>query len=86
MLGAYLVAELARCQVAVASATPELAGWVSAYGIDQLDRLDAHNKTQVWAPYYTLHKIMAGLLDQHSHAGNGAALGVLTGLAGCVMA
>jgi len=30
----------------------------------------------VWAPYYTLHKIMAGLLDMHLLAGNAQALDV----------
>ena len=54
------VSELSKCQDAIAKATPELAGFVSGYTIDQIERLEAHNATQVWAPYYTLHKIMAG--------------------------
>jgi hypothetical protein len=52
--GDTLVAGIAECQDAVAKATPALAGWVSAYGIDHMERLDAHNTTHVWAPYYTL--------------------------------
>ena len=79
--GARLVSELARCQTAIARATPQLSGWLSAYGIDQLERLEAHNATHVWAPYYTLHKIMAGLYDQHVSAGNAQALDVLEALA-----
>ncbi|HEY0697472.1 MAG TPA: beta-L-arabinofuranosidase domain-containing protein, partial [Micromonospora sp.] len=34
----------------------------------------------VWAPYYTIHKIMAGLLDQHVLLGNEQALAVLLGM------
>jgi DUF1680 family protein len=79
--GRTLVAELAKCQAAVARRHPERAGWVSAYGIDHMDRLDAHNRTHVWAPYYTMHKIMAGLLDQYEQRGNTQALQVLEGLA-----
>ena len=35
----------------------------------------------VWAPFYTLHKILAGLLDMHELGGNGEALAVATGMA-----
>lgn len=80
--GDTLVAGIAKCQDAVAKATPALAGWVSAYGIDHMDRLDAHNSTHVWAPYYTMHKIMAGLLDQYEQRGNNQAMDVLQKLAG----
>ena len=38
-----LIAELAKCQSAIAKAHPERAGWLSAYSISQMDRLDAHN-------------------------------------------
>jgi hypothetical protein len=30
--------------------------------------------TPVWAPYYTIHKTMQGLLDQYTVAGNSMAL------------
>ena len=56
----YLVQQLRRCQQAYAAKHPADAGYLSAYGIDQIERLEAHNSTHVWAPYYTLHKIMAG--------------------------
>lgn len=79
--GAQLVAELAQCQAAYAKSNPALAGWLSAYGIDQIERLEAHNLTSVWAPYYTIHKIMAGLYDQHMLTGNQQALSVLIALA-----
>jgi DUF1680 family protein len=35
----------------------------------------------VWAPFYTLHKIMAGLLDMHTCCGSEQALDVLKGMA-----
>ena len=38
-------------------------------------------RKRVWAPWYTLHKIMAGLLDANRQCGNAQALDVLTNLA-----
>ena len=35
-----------------------------------------------WAPFYTVHKIMAGLIDMHQLAGNRQALQVVEGMAG----
>jgi uncharacterized protein len=72
--GDYLVAELARCQ-ARASAVGFNTGYLSAYPESFIDRLEASQT--VWAPYYTLHKIMAGLLDQFLLAGNQQAFTVL---------
>ena len=37
-----------------------------------LDALEAGKFGEVWAPWYTLHKIVAGLLDWHEHAEAGA--------------
>ncbi len=34
-----------------------------------------------WAPFYTVHKIMAGLFDMYRHAGNRQALEVVSGMA-----
>jgi DUF1680 family protein len=36
--------------------------------------------TQIWAPYYTLHKILAGLLDSYEVAGNTKALDLARGM------
>lgn len=71
-----IVAELARCQQALGD------GYLSAFPLEYWDRLKARKK--VWAPYYTLHKIMAGLLDAHQLCGNGQALRALEGVAGWV--
>src|ERR1019366_6949382 len=43
------------------------------------DRVD--KRIQVWAPYYTLHKIMAGLLDMYFYCDNAQALEVVTKMA-----
>lgn len=69
-----IVAELAKCQKALGD-----RGYLSAFPESFIDRVEA--KQPVWAPYYTLHKIMAGLLDMHIHAGNRQALEVVTGMA-----
>lgn len=54
-------------------------GFISAYPPDQFIMLEAGakyggQKNQVWAPYYTLHKILAGLLDVYIVTGNKKAL------------
>ena len=74
----HVVAELAKCQEALPSQGYN-KGFLSAYPESFFDRVDRHEK--VWAPYYTLHKIMAGLLDVYEHCGNHQALDVLTGMA-----
>jgi hypothetical protein len=75
----YLVAELAKCQAALAAKGCH-PGFLSAYPETFFDRVDACQP--VWAPYYTLHKIMAGLLDVHQLCGNQQALAVLNQMAG----
>jgi hypothetical protein len=74
----YLVAELAKCQAAL-PAKGYHQGFLSAYPETFFDRVDACQP--VWAPYYTLHKIMAGLLDVHQLCGNQQALDVLNQMA-----
>ncbi|MFE1883525.1 beta-L-arabinofuranosidase domain-containing protein [Streptomyces diastatochromogenes] len=72
--GRRLVAALADCQAASPSAGYG-KGYLSAFPESFFDRLEAG--TGVWAPYYTLHKIMAGLVDQYRLAGNEQALDVV---------
>jgi hypothetical protein len=59
-------------------------GFVSAYPETQFVRLEefaTYGGTQgIWAPYYTLHKIMAGLIDAHVHTGNEQALETVTAI------
>jgi DUF1680 family protein len=52
-------------------------GFLAAYGEWQFSRLESLAPYgEIWAPYYTCHKIMAGLLDAHRHAGSQPALDV----------
>jgi DUF1680 family protein len=74
--GDSMVAELAKCQARLGG------GYLSAFPTELFDRVKVRKR--VWAPYYTLHKIMAGLLDMHVHCGNRQALEVLQGIAGWV--
>jgi len=54
-------------------------GYLSAFPTEFFDRFETIKP--VWAPYYTIHKIMQGLLDQHVVAGNGQALGMVVAMA-----
>ena len=81
--GDYLVAELAKCQAA-SPGRGYRTGYLSAFPENFFDRLEAGQS--VWAPYYTIHKIMAGLLDQYLLAGNAQALSAVTGMAAWVKA
>ncbi len=72
-----LVSGIAECQKKLDS-----NGYVSAFPSEFFDRLD--RRVSVWAPFYTLHKIMAGLLDAYTHTGNEQARDVLIRLAGWV--
>jgi DUF1680 family protein len=60
-------------------------GFISTYPPDQFIMLEngalyGGQKDQVWAPYYTLHKIMAGLMDIYEVSGNKKALEIATGM------
>lgn len=66
-------------------------GFISAYPPDQFIMLEkgakyGGQKNQVWAPYYTLHKILAGLLDVYEVSGNKKALAIATGMSDWVYA
>lgn len=74
----YLVGELAKGQAAM-PAKGYGAGYLSGYPPSLFDRVD--NAQPVWAPYYTLHKIYAGLLDAHRFCGNAQSLEILRGMA-----
>src|SRR6185503_470975 len=58
--GDAMVAELAKIQIALA-AKGFHPGYLSAFPEELIDRVEARQR--VWAPYYTLHKMLAGLLD-----------------------
>lgn len=89
--GDEIVAELAKCQEKLGG------GYLSAFPMSLFDRLDRLSgkppvprtaneepnveETLPWAPFYTIHKIMAGLFDMYQLAGNQQALKVLEGMA-----
>ncbi len=66
--GNAVVSGLAECQARIGS------GYLSAYPEEFIDRVEARKR--VWAPYYTLHKIYAGLLDMYIYCDNKQALDV----------
>ena len=70
--GDYMVEELAKVQQKWGG------GYLSAFPLEWFDRLDA--RKQVWAPFYTIHKIMAGMFDMYQLTGNQQALQVLEGM------
>ena len=72
--GDEMVAVLAKCQSKLAA-----GGYLSAFPTEFFDRLDA--RKPVWAPFYTIHKIMAGMFDMYRLAGNKQALEVVSGMA-----
>ena len=66
--GDELVSGLAACQKKIGT------DYLSAYPSDIFEHL-AQGKP-AWAPFYTYHKIMAGLLDMHQLTGNPDALAI----------
>ncbi len=71
--GNAVVDGLAQCQKRNGN------GYLSAFPVDFFARLAADKP--VWAPFYTWHKIMAGLLDMYVLTGNTEALHVAEGMA-----
>ncbi len=66
-------------------------GYISAYPPDQFIMLEqgatyGASNAQIWAPYYTLHKILTGLLDSFELGGNTKALETAEGMATWVLA
>ncbi len=72
--GDIVVTELAKCQKGLND-----GGYLSAFPIEFFDRL--RNREKVWAPFYTIHKIMAGLLDMYVYTGNEQALDMVEKMA-----
>lgn len=60
----YMVNALEECQNAFENKLGFHPGFLSAYSEEQFDLLEVYTPyPKIWAPYYTLHKILAGLLD-----------------------
>ena len=69
-----VVSALARCQRALGP-----SGYLSAYPEEFIDRVETGKR--IWAPWYTLHKIFAGLLDMNTLCGNSEALETVRNMA-----
>jgi DUF1680 family protein len=67
--GDALVAELAKCQAALGP-----RGYLSAFPEEHFDRVESMRR--VWAPYYVIHKILAGLIDWAEYGESSQALSV----------
>lgn len=74
--GNEMVTELAKCQDKLNN------GYLSAFPVEFFDRL--REGQRVWAPFYTIHKIMAGHVDMYVHCGNQQALETAEKMAGWV--
>ncbi len=66
-------------------------GFISAYPPDQFIMLEngasyGTDNAKIWAPYYTLHKILAGLMDIYEVSGNEKALEIVKGMGDWVYA
>ena len=70
--GDQLVAGLVECQKKIGT------GYLSAFPTDLFGHLTQGK--EVWAPFYTYHKIMAGLLDMYVLTGNSEALQAAEGM------
>jgi len=70
-----IVAELAKCQNALGN------GYLSAFPEEGIKRV-IYSTGNWWAPWYTLHKIFAGLIDMHVHCSNKQALEIAKAMAG----
>ena len=81
-----IVGELAACQSACDGAHGAKAGFLWGalryndanveFQFDNVEQGRTNIVTEAWVPWYTMHKILAGLLDAYTLAGNGQALSV----------
>ena len=75
----YLVAELKRCQDAIGAqeiAAGRVYGYLSGFPESYFTTLET-NPGGAPVPFYTMHKIMAGLVDAYIHCGNQQALDIV---------
>lgn len=70
----YITAELGKCQDTFGN------GYLSAFPESDFKTLET-KFGGVWAPYYTYHKLMQGLLDVYVHTANRKAYDIVIGMA-----
>ena len=72
-----MVSGLKECQDAMERSGKFAYGFLSGYDEEQFDKLQEYVVyPKIWAPYYTLHKILSGLIDCYEFAGKKDALEV----------
>ena len=80
----YIVSELARCQTArktgYVGAIPKEDSLFYKVSIGDINS-SGFDLNGGWAPWYTVHKVMAGLVDAYLYCNNDKALSVATGMA-----
>jgi DUF1680 family protein len=91
----YLLPRLAACQQANGRDDPEFAGYCAGIpngkaglrralagdiDVGNPDALFSFNLNGLWSPWYTIHKIMAGLRDVYLHMGRAQAKRILVGM------
>ena len=89
---AYIVSELRKCQNAPDPSAKAGFLWGAArrgnenaeFQFDNVEQGRTDIVTEAWVPWYTLHKILAGLLDAYALAGSREALAVAKALGGWV--
>ncbi|MEK5253531.1 beta-L-arabinofuranosidase domain-containing protein [Paenibacillus sp. FSL F4-0125] len=70
----YVISELKVCQNASSN------GYVFATPETHFDVIEGKIEGQSWVPWYTMHKIITGLVDVYKYEGNGDALGIASSL------
>ncbi|MFT4202430.1 MAG: glycoside hydrolase family 127 protein [Chitinophagaceae bacterium] len=80
----YIVSELARCQDArktgYVGAIPKEDSLFYKVSVGQI-KSGGFDLNGGWSPWYTVHKVMAGLVDAYLYSGNQQALQVVKGMA-----
>lgn len=76
-----IVTGLSECQQALAQQATH-PGYLAAFPESFFDRVETLQP--VWVPWYTLHKILAGLLDTYEYCDNQQALDVAVQVAGWI--
>ncbi|WP_162255758.1 beta-L-arabinofuranosidase domain-containing protein [Secundilactobacillus odoratitofui] len=73
----YMISSLTEIQNNFSKQLKFHEGYLGAYSEKQFDELEAGaTYPNIWAPYYTLHKILSGLIDIYHYCHNQPALSV----------
>ena len=68
----YMISVLAECQLE--------NGYLHAIPQEHFERIENGNTSGTWVPWYSMHKIIAGLIDVYNFTGNKEALSIVSDL------